>query len=859
MFPIKTILVFAASMLITLSNFAQVKIPAYSDTLFSTYYQQKKSFAESLPTEKGAIVFLGNSITDGAQWGEVFQSPNILSRGFSGDVTAGILNRLPDIIRRKPAKVFLLIGTNDLARGISVDSVLKNILLMADYTRQQSPTTKLYVQSILPVNDTFKKFSGHTGNGEKIRQLNKRLVENAGKHTYTYIDIHTPFSNASGKLNTKYSNDGLHLLGEGYMLWKHLIYPFLFDQLTKPALIPLPQKLTWNGQLFPLYLVKDIVLSDTIFRREADLIREELEKKGWQARIIRKPNKGQPYIELSSGKTNSPLNNNEAYTINAGSTNIKLIATTTHGMFNAVQTLKQLMRDNALIDGCNIEDWPAFSWRGYMVDVGRNFQSMDLLKQQIDVLAQYKLNIFHFHFTEDIAWRLVSKKFPELTAPEHMLRNKGFFYTEREMHDLIDYCKERHITLVPEIDMPGHSAAFKRATGFDMQSDSGLIIVKEVLKEFLSTYDLPYFHVGGDEVKVTNKNFMPEVLELVQSAGPKTIAWSPGAPIDDQTIRQLWLGDQGEKSESELRFLDSRHLYLNHIDPLETVPTLFFRQMGNKTQEDANILGAILCLWPDRRVEKEDDILKMNGTYPGLITFAERTWRGGGINGWVSGIGTENSDRAVEFKEFEDRLLEHKQNYFQHLIFPYYQQSKTTWKLYGPYKNEGSLSKTFSPEKAKDKEPIEPPALSVVGGTIILRHWWAPLIEGALPAPEENSTWYARTRIWSEEGGIGKFWIGFNDLSRSYFSDTPKEGTWDDRASKVWVNGKEINPPHWQRAGMKGSSEVPLMDEGYSYREPIKILLKKGWNEVLIKAPVGSFKGKDWQNPTKWMFTFLQL
>src|SRR5690606_8881697 len=112
-------------------------------------------------------------------------------------------------------------------------------------------------------------------------------------------------------------------------------------------------------------------------------------------------------------------------------------------------------------------------------------------------------------------------------------------------------------------------------------------------------------------------------------------------------------------------------------------------------------------------------------------TFAERTWRGGGIKGWVSGIGKENSDRSVEFKEFEDRLLEHKENYFQDLIFPYYQQSKTTWKLYGPYKNEGNLSKIFSPEKEKDTKLIEPPALSVVGGTIILRHWWAPLIEGA--------------------------------------------------------------------------------------------------------------------------------
>ena len=140
-----------------------------------------------------------------------------------------------------------------------------------------------------------------------------------------------------------------------------------------------------------------------------------------------------------------------------------------------------------------------------------------------------------------------------------------------------------------------------------------------------------------------------------------------------------------------------------------------------------------------------------------------------------------------------------------------------------------------------------------------MRHWWAPLIEGALSSPEENTTWYATTRIWSEEGGDSNFWIGFNDLSRSYISDTPKEGTWDNRESNVWVNGIEITPPHWKRAGMEGSLEVPLIDEGYSYREPTKINLNKGWNEVLIKAPVGSFKAKDWRNPVKWMFTFLEL
>jgi hexosaminidase len=117
---------------------------------------------------------------------------------------------------------------------------------------------------------------------------------------------------------------------------------------------------------------------------------------------------------------------------------------------------------------------------GYMIDVGRNFQSVGLLKQQIEAMAHVKLNIFHLHLTEDIAWRVESKRYPQLTAPEHMLRDKGEYYAEAELKELIRFCKERYITLVPEIDMPGHSAAFTRAMKTDMQSEEGLKIVKNI-------------------------------------------------------------------------------------------------------------------------------------------------------------------------------------------------------------------------------------------------------------------------------------------------------------------------------------------------------------------------------------------
>jgi len=852
---IKSLKAFVVFSFISLSLSAQITLPVYPDSLFSTYYQQKASFAASLSDTKGDIVFIGNSITDGAVWSELFHDVHVKSRGFSGDITAGLIHRFADIVRRKPAKIFMMIGTNDLARGIAADSILRNILIMADYLQQESPATNLYVQSVLPVNDVFGKFPTHTKNGEKINALNKLLEKESLSHHYHYINLHDYFTDSNGKMNTLYSNDGLHLLGTGYALWKHLIYPYVYNLNEKPSLIPLPQSLKWNDGNFPLYACKNILVRDKSLQKEAQLLQQKIEAKGWKVNIVNQIAGNVPCIELKFGKVNAPQLNDEAYTLNVSSNKVSIGANTPQGIFYAIQTFEQLMRDGELINNCEIKDWPAFSWRGYMVDVGRNYQPIDMLKQQIDEMSFYKLNIFHFHFTEDIAWRLQSKLYPQLTTPGNMLRDKGQYYTEENMKELISYCNERYITLVPEIDMPGHSDAFKRAMHTGMQSDSGMAILKNILKEFCTTYDLPYFHIGGDEVKIHNKNFIPEITKYVETFGKKTIGWEPGGNFLPETMRELWMDDNGTKgATSDIKFIDSRHLYLNHIDPLETPVTLFFRQIGNVDKENKNMKGATLCLWPDRRVADKNKIFDENAVYPGMISFAERTWRGGGVSGWISNV--KPGDEEKEFSEFEQRLLDHKHQYFQKLAFPYHRQMSMHWDLFGPYKNGGDLSKSFAPE---NKNFSDSPSLKVNGGTIVLRHWWYPLIRGVIENPSENTTWYATTKIWSEEDKNGDFWIGFNDLSRSPATDTPNEGTWNNLQSKVWVNGTLIAPPHWEYAGQEGNSEIPLTDEGYSYRKPTKIFLHKGWNQVLIKAPVGTFKAKDWQNPVKWEFTFLPV
>jgi hypothetical protein len=320
------------------------------------------------------------------------------------------------------------------------------------------------------------------------------------------------------------------------------------------------------------------------------------------------------------------------------------------------------------------------------------------------------------------------------------------------------------------------------------------------------------------------------------------------------------MDDNGKiAGNSNIQYIDSRHLYLNHMDPLEAVVTIFNRNIANKEKGDASALGATLCMWHDRAVAKEEDVLKMNPVYPGMLAFAERVWRGGGHSGWTATIGAPSSKEAIEFAAFEKMLMDHQKQFFSKLPFPYTQQSSIVWKLYGPYANDGNLPIKCQPEQKDFDTGKVFPAKEVVGGTIVLRHWWHPLISGAIEKPKDSTTWYAVTKIWSNEEAEKKFRIGFNNLSRSPATDSPPLDAWDNKSSEIWVNGKIINPPDWKHGGQKGNAEIPLIDEGYEYRAPTKILLKKGWNDVLLKLPVGSFKGKDWQNPVKWMFTVVEV
>ncbi len=146
-------------------------------------------------------------------------------------------------------------------------------------------------------------------------------------------------------------------------------------------------------------------------------------------------------------------------------------------------------------------------------------------------------------------------------------------------------------------------------------------------------------------------------------------------------------------------------------------------------------------------------------------------------------------------------------------------------------------------------------SVDVNGATIILRHFWDPAVKGILDNPKKNTTYYAYSKYWSDIDTTALMWIGFYDFSRSTATATPKENTWNNLQSKIWLNDRIIAPPHWQRAGQEGNSEIPYVDENYYFRKPAVVHLKKGWNKILVKAPIGRFASDIWYAPNKWMFT----
>ena len=554
----------------------------------------------------------------------------------------------------------------------------------------------------------------------------------------------------------------------------------------------------------------------------------------------------------------------EAYHLSITRKGILLEATTPKGMYWGRQTLEQLKytkNKKAWVPQCDITDWPAFRIRGFMHDVGRSYIPVEELKREISLLSRYKINVFHWHLTENQAWRLECKKYPQLNAPENMEREKGKFYTLDEARQLVEFCKQHQVLLIPEIDMPGHSAAFERTFKTDMQSEKGTQILKDIIDEVCATFDVPYLHIGTDEVQFTNPDFVPMMVKYIRDKGKKVISYNPGWNYKPGEIDMMQLWSYRGKAQKGIPAIDCRYHYANHFDTYADLVAMFNSRIYNQPEGSDDLAGCIVAFWNDRFIDNTPQLLAENNFYPYMLTLAERAWRGGG-NCYFDGKGTllweDEPEQLAAFKEFEHRLLWQKKTWLKEVLFPYVCQTQSEWQITDAFPNGGDLNKVFPPEQQEDSvyqyEGKTYKTRKIIGNGIYLRHVWGTLVPGFYANPQENHTAYATRWIYSPKERKAKLALEFQNYSRSESDLAPRQGTWDYKCSRAWLNGQEIMPPVWENTNTERSNEITLKNENYMSRPAIDITLKKGWNKLMLKLPVGKFSSKE-TRLVKWMFT----
>lgn len=193
----------------------------------ATMSAQRDALFEIYGTDSTNIVMLGNSLTQGCDWNELFHNPNVINRGIIGEDSPAMLRRIKSITDGKPAKIFLMAGVNDISHDISVDSVIHDVTALIDAIMAQTPQTKLYVESLLPVNNSFGRYKTMLNKEQVIRDVNTRLKKEVTDRGLTFIDIHENFCDSDGNLKAEWTADGLHLLAPAYVCWRELLLPYI--------------------------------------------------------------------------------------------------------------------------------------------------------------------------------------------------------------------------------------------------------------------------------------------------------------------------------------------------------------------------------------------------------------------------------------------------------------------------------------------------------------------------------------------------------------------------------------------------------------------------------------------------------
>jgi hexosaminidase len=492
--------------------------------------------------------------------------------------------------------------------------------------------------------------------------------------------------------------------------------------VTGPQIIPAPASLTITGGApFELTRATSIVVEGT---------NPEVAAIGQALATLLRPSIGYPFA-VSSAPPDTAASNiylrlaperaslgDEGYELVVTTRSATLVANRPAGLFHGIQTLRQLLPADVEseigvatrfvwpIPALSIVDQPRFAWRGAMLDVARHFFTVREVQQYIDLLALYKFNVLHLGLSNDQGWRIEIKSRPKLTGisgSSSVGRGPGGFYTQEDYQTILRYAQERYITIVPEIDMPGHTNAALVAypelscstrpsqpfsgievgwSTFCVDNEATYALVDDVVREISAITPGPYFHVGGDEVKVLTHEqyarFVERVQTIVNARGKKMVGWEEitKARLNPNTLVQQWKSDSataalqygaklimspGKKAYLDMKYTPATELglkwaaYIEVHDAYDWDPANYINGVT-----ETNIVGVEANLWSETiRNITAAEYLAM----PRLPALAEVGW---------------TPQRGKDWENFRVRLASHATRW-NYLGVNYYKSPQIPW------------------------------------------------------------------------------------------------------------------------------------------------------------------------------------
>ncbi len=412
----------------------------------------------------------------------------------------------------------------------------------------------------------------------------------------------------------------------------------------------------------------------------------------------------------------------EGYELIIGNDLVHISAFQPAGLVRGIQTLRQLLPAGVEADNLQesrwllatgaIRDFPEYAYRGAMLDVARHFFGVEDVKRYIDHIAMYKMNVLHLHLTDDQGWRVEIKSWPNLTihgATTQVGGGQGGFYTQEEYKELVRYAQERYITIVPEVDMPGHTnaalASYPALTcdgrapelytgtsvGFSTLCTSKEVVyqfIDDVVRELSEMTPGPYFHIGGDESHSTKEAdyiyFVNRVQPIIESYGKRVIGWDEiaNATLVDNAVVQYWAKDenalkaveQGAKvimSPASRAYMDMKYdsttvLGLSWAGTIEVDhaynwdPATLVDGIGRE-----NILGVEAPLWTET-VTNMDEIEQL--VFPRIVGYAEIGWSRPEMRKW--------DDYKVRLAQQRERFEVLGINYYPSPLVPWHKEDE---------------------------------------------------------------------------------------------------------------------------------------------------------------------------------------